>query len=342
MNTQIETILQKAEAASASDIHLASGEPVAIRVDGEISFPPEFGTTTQEDVLSIIQALLTPETFQNLKQRKEYDFSYSHDEWHRYRCNVFYRKGALSLSMRRIKKKLLTLAEIGVPEQLTELLQKNQGLILISGPAGSGKSTTMAAMLDWINSNRKGHIVTIEDPIEYYFENKNCLISQREIDSDTNSFGDSLRAVMRQDPNIIIVGEIRDNETMETVLKLCSTGHLVISTIHTSSSSQTLHRILSLFPHERHKMILSQLSDTLLAIVNQRLVPTIDSELVAIFELMLANTAIKNAVRGGDIMQIENTILTSSKEGMLTFKRHIDQLALQGRLDRTKALSAIE
>ncbi len=342
MTIQIETILEKAQQIKASDIHLASDEFIAVRTVGDISFLEEFGKTTQQDVLQMIQSLLSQQAFQQLQNRKEYDFSFSDNGLNRYRCNVFYRKGTLSLSMRCIEKKLLTLEEIGVPQQLTDLLKKNQGLILISGPAGSGKSTTMAAMIEWINSNKKGHIVTIEDPIEYYFENKSCLISQREMDNDTDSFSASLRAVMRQDPNVIVIGEIRDSETMEAVLRLCSTGHLVISTIHTSSSSQTIHRILGLFSHEKHPLILAQLSDALLAIANQRLAPTFESTRVAIFELLLSNIAIQNSIRNGDLTQLENTIKMGAGEGMLTFRKHIEQLALQGKIDHNRALLLTE
>ncbi len=338
----IETILEKAKQVSASDIHIASDELIALRTVGDISFLEEFGQITQQDVLQIIQSLVNQQTFEQLLNKKEYDFSFSDSNSNRYRCNIFYRKGKLSISIRCIEKEPLSLEEIGVPQQLTSLLKKNQGLILISGPAGSGKSTTLAAMIEWMNSNRKGHIITLEDPIEYYFENKNCLISQREINNDTASFGASLKAVMRQDPNVIIIGEIRDSETMEAVLKLCSTGHLVISTIHTSSSLQTLHRILGLFPHERHRMILSQLSDTLLAVVNQRLAPTLESKRVAIFELLLSNVAIRNIIRNGDLTQIENAIEMGFRDGMFSFKKHIEQLMLQGKIDYEKAIMLTE
>ncbi|NTW27691.1 MAG: PilT/PilU family type 4a pilus ATPase [Candidatus Moranbacteria bacterium] len=342
MQISLKQILAAASQANASDIHIASGEKVAIRTVGDICFLESFGVITKEAVQEIVQSLLDEKTFSLLQTQKEHDFSYSPSEQHRYRCNVFYRRGMLSLSMRAIEKKLLTLEEIGTPEKIQDLLLKKQGLILLSGPAGSGKSTTMAAMLDWINSNRTDHIITIEDPIEYYLENKNCFISQRELHSDTKSFANSLRAAMRQDPNIIVIGEIRDRETMEAVLRLCNTGHLVISTIHTSSASQTIYRILSMFPQEQHKIILSQFSEALLGILNQRLVPTKDSGRIAIFELLLANHAVKNAMRNQDIAQVENTIATSSTEGMLTFKNHIEQLFAQGKIDPIGALATIE
>ena len=326
----------------ASDIHIASGERIAIRKIGEILFLDDFGVVSQNDVLEILQSLLSAEKMIQLQNEKEHDFAYSHCDNLRYRCNAFYRRGMLSLSMRCIENKILTLDEIGTPDVVKNLLTKKQGLILLSGPAGSGKSTTMAAMLDWINSNRTDHIITIEDPIEYYIDNKNCFISQRELHSDTKSFSNSLKAAMRQDPNIIVIGEIRDRETMEAVLKLSNSGHLVISTIHTSSSAQTLYRILSMFPYDQHKTILSQLSETLLAILNQRLVQTLDSGRVAIFELLLANHAVRNAVRNGDIAQIENTLGTSAAEGMFTFKKYIEKLAHQQKINYLETLAIFE
>ena len=342
MHRKIEEILTAAHLKDASDIHVASGEMVAVRLIGEISFLEELGVMTKIDVLSMVTSMLDQEALTILEDQKEHDFCHASANGNRYRCNVFYQKGLLSLSMRHIKNELLNLDEIGTPEKIKSLLTKKQGLILLSGPAGSGKSTTMAAMIDWINSNRTDRIIMIEDPIEYFIENKKCFISQREIHSDTKSFSNSIRAAMRQDPNIIVIGEIRDRETMEAVMRLCNSGHLVISTIHTSSSSQALYRILSMFPVGQHKAILSQLGDTLLGILNQRLVRSLNEKRIAIFEFMLANLAIKNAVRNGDIAQIENSIATGAIDGMQTFKHHIQHLALTGKINYAETISIVE
>ena len=336
MNIELKTILDAANIFGASDIHINSDEKIAIRVSGVIYFPErlsDFGNLSKQKVKEIVEQLLAQQNMV-IADKQEIDFPYIHDNGTRYRCNAFYRKGALSLSMRKINTLIPTLAEIDAPEKIKEMLSKKQGLILISGPAGSGKSTTMASMVDWININRTDHIITIEDPIEHHLENKNCLITQRELHSDTQSFEHSLRAALRQDPNIIIIiGEMRDRETIEAVFKLCSTGHLVISTVHAASASQTLYRLLSVFPQEQHDIILSQLGETLIGILNQRLIPTIDRAQIATFELMISNQAIKNAIRNRDIAQIEHTIATNLAEGMVTFNNHLAHLKRMGKVD---------
>ncbi len=334
MNMEIEKILDAARAANASDIHIASNEKIAFRINGEISFfptPIENENISKEAVKIIIERMLSQQNIA-FSGKKELDFSYQRSDGTHYRCNAFYCKEMPSLSMRKINDSIPALDEIGTPEKIKELLSKKQGLILISGPAGSGKSTTMASMIDWINMHRTDHIITIEDPIEHHIESKKSFVTQRELHSDTQSFEHSLRAALRQDPNVIAIGEMRDRETIEAVFKLCSTGHLVISTVHAASASQTLYRILSAFPYEQHSIILSQLSDTLLGVLNQRIVPATDNKRLATFEFMIANHAIRNAIRGGDIAQIEHTIATSAQEGMITFDNHLDQLKLMKKI----------
>lgn len=334
MDISIKDIIELATSKSASDIHISSNERVAIRVDGEIKFVEEFGILSPEQVDLLKNEMINPSDMPQ-NERKEIDFTFALDNDQKFRCNAFERKGMPSLSMRLIQKSIKSFEEIGLPEKLKELLLKKQGLILISGPAGNGKSTTMAAILDWISENRSDHIITIEDPIEHHLENKKSLVSQREIHRDTKSFEDSLRAALRQDPNVIAIGEMRDRETIESVLKLSSTGHLVISTVHASSVSQTIYRILSAFPQEQHSMILSQLAESLLSILSQRLVKNVDGQQLAVFEFMLSNFAIKNALRNGDMPQLEFSIETGMTEGMFTLKQHVTQLVQMGVLNES-------
>ncbi|EKE15703.1 MAG: hypothetical protein ACD_11C00110G0011 [uncultured bacterium] len=332
----LDEILQITEPLKPSDVHIASDECVAIRINGEIKLLNELGIISKENLEAIAVGLVGAEKLQKIEEtKKEFDFPYSHnsnDGKTRYRCNIFYRKGELSISLRSITSTRQTLDEIGVPEKAQELLKKKQGLILVSGPTGSGKSTTMAAMIDWINENRANHIVTIEDPIEHHITNNKCLVTQREMHSDTESFESSLRAALRQDPDIVVVGEMRDRETIEAVLKLCSAGHLVISTTHAPSASQTLYRILGVFPQEQHSLILAQLGESLLGILNQRLITTIQNDRTAIFEFMNVNRAIKSAIMRGDIFQLDNSITTGLSEGMVTFEKYLNRLIFEGKI----------
>jgi twitching motility protein PilT len=325
--------LEIASQRGASDIHFSGRGKIAFRINGELEFLPYAPIdpiVAEEIIFGIIP---DEEDRERLKRVRELDFSFTHTNRVHYRCNAYYKNGSLSISMRRINDLIPTLRALGAPEKLHDLVQERQGLILVCGPTGHGKTTTMAAMIEEMNQTRRDHILTLEDPIEHLFESKQCMISQRELNTDTLSFDTSLRAAMRQDPDIIIVGEVRDRETAQAVFNLVATGHLVITTVHATNAAQTLYRIARMFAPEERDMVLNQMADALLGIVNQRLVRSTDGGRAALFEMLVANYAVQNSVRNGDVAQLTNTIAMSADEGMLTFEHSAGKLILEGKVD---------
>jgi len=331
----INKVIEFALANKCSDIHFGSNERMAVRGDSGVYFLDELGLISKELAEEIIFKLIgDSERIKRYLEEKEFDFSYVHATGDTFRCNAFHKKGNVSVAMRHIAHNIPGLDLIGAPEKLKEMILAKQGLILVCGPTGHGKTTTAYAMLEEINKLRNDHIITLEDPIEYNLQSKKCIVSQRQISSDTHSFATSLRAAMRQDPDVIMVGEMRDRETIEAVFNLCATGHLVISTIHANSASQTLARIVQVFPQAQREFILNQMADALLGILNQRLVVRKDGDSIAMFELMLANYAVKNSIRNGDILQMDNTIATSVlREGMTTLRHSAEKLIRMGIID---------
>jgi len=302
-------------------------------VNGSLIFMPHLPLDTkktEEIILSLINDASGRESF---RTNKEYDFCFSHTDGSMYRANAYYKNGSPAISIRLIKSEIPSLDALGVPSKIKELIAKKQGLIFICGPTGHGKTTTLASMIQEMNQTRSEHILMLEDPIEYVFESNKCMISQRELHTDTLSFEQSLRAAMRQDPDIIVIGEVRDRETAEAVFHLVATGHLVISTVHATDASQTLYRISRMFSAGERDMVLSQMADSLLGILNQRLVPTVDGERIAIFELLVANWASRNAIRNGDVAQLMNTLASSLTEGMVTFEQSVSELMRRGKIE---------
>ena len=339
----LESLFALAANAHASDIHIGTDERVALRVNGDILFLDAFGTLTERDAEAFIFSLFPDEKHREaFLADKEADFSLKTANGTTFRCNVFYKRGRISASIRLINKTHPTLKDIGIPEKMFDLLKEKHGLILVGGPTGHGKTTTLSAMVEELNHTRHGHILTLEDPIEYVFESDQCLISQRELSSDTHSFDRSLRAAMRQDPDIIVVGEMRDQETVNAVFNLVSTGHLVISTVHAGSASHTLYRILRMFPEEKRSMVLNQLADSLLGILNQVLIPAADGTRVALFEFLIANFAVRNAIRGGNISEIDNAIATSVGVGMVTKAQSVKNLLDKGLIRLETARDLLE
>ena len=268
------------------------------------------------------------------KNNMEIDFGYVHTDNTSYRGNAYMYMGKIGLALRRIPENIANLVELGIPKSIAKVLQAKQGLFLVTGPTGSGKSTTMASMLNAINEFRSEHILTIEDPIEYVFKNKKSVISQREVGRDTLSFAHAIRSAMREDADIIMIGEIRDAETMEIAMNLAETGHFVISTLHTSGSIQTISRMVQFFPSEIEAQIRTRISDSLIGVLSQRLVPRTDGTgRVAIREIMFASTAIRNLISKGDLAQIPNTIETSSDDGMITMRKYADTLRDRGIIE---------
>ncbi len=311
---------------NASDLHIAVGRRPTIRVDSVLIPLAKESVLTKEDAEGLVMALLNDEQKAVFSQKKQVDFSYNYEDKARFRVNVFLQRNFMAAALRLIPAQIRTIEELSLPPILHDFTRLNQGFILIVGPAGHGKSTTLAALLDEINHTRNDHIITIEDPIEYLFSQDRSIISQREVGQDTLSFQDGLRSILRQDPDAIMIGEIRDPETMAISMTSAETGHLVFSTLHTNSASQTIDRIIDSFPPNQQGQVISQLASTLVAIVSQRLVPRVGGGRVPATEVMLVNPAIRNLIREKKIYQIDLVIETSVQEGMMSLNRSLVNL----------------
>ncbi len=312
----IYDVINKAKSARATDVHLSVGNPPIIRVDGFLTKMQGFPSITANELRATVENLLGEHDI--LSGGKETDFSFGFQDV-RIRANLYYERGNPALALRIITKKIRTLEELGLPGTIREFCERDTGLIIVTGPTGSGKSTTLAAMIDYINSKYAYHIITIEDPIEYVFEDKNSLIHQREVGRDTESFADGLKYALRQDPDIILVGEMRDLETISLALTAAETGHLVFGTLHTNSAATAPERIVDVFPAHQQKQVSLQLANTLVGVIYQRLIPKKTIGLMPIAEIMVANSAVKNLIREGKIHQIESIMQTAQKLGNVLF-----------------------
>ncbi|MGB9615233.1 MAG: type IV pilus twitching motility protein PilT [Fervidobacterium sp.] len=312
----IYELISKAKNLRATDIHLSVGNPPIIRIDGFLTKMQGYTPITNIEFKKALEDLLMEQGVS--PEGLEKDFSFGFEDV-RIRANLYYERGNPALALRIITKKIRTFEELGLPSVLKEFCERDTGLIIVTGPTGSGKSTTLAAMIDYINSKYAYHIITIEDPIEYVFENKNSLIHQREIGRDTESFVDALKYALRQDPDIILVGEMRDLETISLALTAAETGHLVFGTLHTNSAATAPDRIVDVFPAHQQKQISLQLANTLIGVVYQRLVPKKASGVIPIVEVLVANIAVRNLIREGKIHQIESIMQTAQKQGNILF-----------------------
>jgi len=311
---------------NASDLHLKAGEPPVMRVHGDL-FRTDFPVLAAEDTQEILYAIMSPDRRTRFEERLELDMAYAIPDLARFRVNVFRQRNALGAVLRLIPIRVQTIDELGLPQVLKQVAMLPRGLVLVTGPTGSGKSTTLAAMIDHINENKSAHIVTIEDPIEFTHQDKGSAITQRELGMDTRSFADALRHVMRQNPDIILVGEMRDLETIALALTAAETGHLVLSTVHTTDAPQTVDRIIDVFEPERQQQIRTQLAVTLQAVISQTLLHRIDIEgRIAAFEIMLITSGIRNLIREKKTHQMYSTIQTSSDMGMQSLDAHLLQL----------------
>ncbi len=311
---------------NASDLHLAVGRKPTLRVDGVLIGLEQEQILTPEDTQGLVLALLTPEQKEKLLKLGDLDFSYSFEDKARFRVNAYFQRGFMAAALRLIPAEIKTVEELHLPPVLKRFTKLNQGFVLVVGPAGHGKSTTLAALLDEINHARMDHIITIEDPIEYLFVQDRSIISQREIRSDSPSFHRSLRSLLRQDPDVVMIGEMRDAESIATALTAAETGHLVFSTLHTNSATQTIDRIIDSFPAGQQGQISSQLAATLVGIVSQRLVPRIEGGRIPAAEIMFVNSAIRNLIRENKVYQIDLVVETSMQEGMTTLNRSLAEL----------------
>lgn len=331
----MEELLQMVFDKDGSDLHIAAGVPPMIRVNGKLA-PTEFEPLTGEDTQKLIFSILTNEQRKTLEQTWELDCSYGVVGLGRFRVNVYKDKGNYAAALRTIASKIPRFDELGLPPIVRELTKKPRGLILVTGPTGSGKSTTLASMIDLINSERPEHILTIEDPIEYVHVSKKSLVNQRELGEDTRSFDNALKASLREDPDVILVGEMRDLETIRLALTAAETGHLVFGTLHTSSASQTVDRIVDVFPPHQQTQIRVQLSNSLVAVLSQTLLPKVSSGdplakakgRVMAMETMIVTPAIANLIREGKTAQIYSSIQTGGKNGMMTLEMAMKDLYL--------------
>ncbi len=322
----------------ASDIHIIANCSPSLRIDGEL-VRLDFKALDPKETKELVYKILTPALLNQLELKGEVDFSYSSNDIGRYRINAYKEKGNYGMAIRILPTKIATVEELMLPSIVRELSRLPRGLVLITGPSGSGKSTTLAAIIDFINRERKCHILTLEDPIEYIHEHKKSMISQREVFSDTNSFKDGLKAALRQDPDVILVGEMRDLETISTVLTAAETGHLVFSTLHTMGSGKTIDRIIDVFPSNQQDQIRTQLSSVLQAIISQQLLPRADSlGRLAAFEIMLITPGIKNLIRDKKNHQIELAIQMGKKFKMNTMDESIINLHKKGLISKETAL----
>ncbi len=310
--------------ADASDLHIKVGLPPMIRRHGEMA-PLNFPILQADDTRAIALAMIDEEQRDKFNKERELDCSYA-TERARFRVNVMLQKGFVGMVVRVIPIKIRSAAELNLPKICLDLADKPRGLVVVTGPTGSGKSTTLAAMIDHINSTEAGHIITIEDPIEFVHPDKKCIVNQREVGTDTLSFAGALKRALRQDPDVMLIGEMRDLETIGAAITAAETGHLVFGTLHTTSAPQTIDRIIDVFPHEAQSQVRSQLAVTLQGVLSQCLLPKKDGGRVMALEVMVANGAVRNLIREGKIFQIPSAMQQSVKDGMQTLEMHLAQL----------------
>src|SRR5216683_6212814 len=336
----IDELLEHMVARDASDLHVTVGTPPVIRVRGEVERVSEYNPLTPEETQDLLYRILSSEQQKNLEIKRQLDFSHSIPGLARFRVNVYFQRESIGAAFRLIPAEIKTLEELGIPATLHQLAQKPRGLVLVTGPTGSGKSTTLAAIIDEINRKRSEHILTIEDPIEFLHRHKRCIVNQREIGPDATSFAEALRAALRQDPDVILVGEMRDLETISTALTAAETGHLVFGTLHTQSAPSTIDRIIDVFAPEQQEQVRIMIANSLQAVVTQALLPTADGVgRVAALEILLPDDAVRNLIRQAKIEQVYSVMQTKTAGGMQTMEQALADLALRQVVDLDVALT---
>ncbi len=336
----IDELLERMVEANASDLHVTTGTPPAIRVRGEMERLEGYSALTPEETQQLLYRILSSEQQKHFELNRQLDFSYSLPGLARFRVNVYFQRESIGAAFRLIPTELKTLEELGIPDSLHVLAEKPRGLVLVTGPTGSGKSTTLAAIIDEINRTRSEHILTIEDPIEFLHRHKRCIVNQREIGPDATSFAEALRAALRQDPDVILVGEMRDLETISTALTAAETGHLVFGTLHTQSAPSTIDRIIDVFPAEQQEQVRIQIANSLQGVVTQALLPTADKMgRVPALEILLPDDAVRNLIRQGKVEQIYSVMQTNTGRGMQTMEQSLGDLIMRRVVDVEVGLS---
>lgn len=334
----IVDIMRVAHDAGASDVHITVGVPPKMRVNGNL-LTMDYPKLMPADTLEIVLEVMNEIQRERFEERGEYDMSFSIPELGRYRVNVYKQRGTCAMALRLVSTQVPAPEVLGVPESVINLYERKRGLILVTGPTGSGKSTTLAAIIDKINNNRDAHVITLEDPIEYLHQHKLSMVNQREIGLDSQSYANALRAALREDPDVILVGEMRDYETISVAITAAETGHLVLSTLHTIGAASTVDRVIDVFPPHQQQQIRVQFANVLEAVISQQLIPTMDGKgRVAAFEVMHANHAVRNLIREGKSHQLVSVMQTNRKMGMITMDESIVQLYFEGKIDREMAV----
>jgi twitching motility protein PilT len=322
-----------------TDLLLLPGAPPMVRLDGQLAPLPDRGPLTGKDVADAVRALLSEGQREAFETGTEVDFSFSWRGEARVRGNVYRQRGEAAVALRIVPRVIPSFDELRVPEAVRRLARLDQGLVLVTGPTGSGKSTTLASMVDWINTNRARHVLTIEDPVEYVHDHKRCAVSQREVGTDTASFAAALRSALREDPDVILIGEVRDLESIQFALTLAETGHLVLATLHTNDTAQAVDRLVDVFPGDQQPQIRVQLASTLSGVVHQRLLPRRGGGLVAAHEVMLATPPVRNLVKEGKTSQLRNQLLTGQRDGMQTLEQSLTELVAAGLVTHDEAVT---
>ncbi len=336
----IRQVLKDAQDRNTSDIFIVSGFPLSFKINGSIEQASE-GKLMPEDTAQLIEQIYSLDRDRDIRKLWELgddDFSFSVKGLGRFRCNAYKQRGSLAAVLRIVAYELPDISKLHIPQTIIDLYKKRNGLILITGPAGSGKSTTLACIIDHINNSRNDHIITLEDPIEFLHRHNKSIVSQREIEHDTRDYVYALRAALRQAPNVVLLGEMRDFETINTATTAAETGQLVLSTLHTVGAAKTIDRIVDVFPANQQQQIRIQLSMVLQAVVSQQLIPTVDGGITPAFEIMIVNSAIRNLVREAKVYQIDNVIYSSADVGMTTMDNDIMRLYREGRITKENAL----
>lgn len=337
--SMIEDILKEAKEKGASDVHVTVGLPPKMRLNGKLIAMENFPKLLPPDTLAIAEEIMTEKQLEKLEENGQHDMSFSIRGVGRYRLNVFKQRGSVAMAFRVVATEIPSAESLGIPDGVSELYLKKRGLVLVTGPTGSGKSTTLASIIDKINNNREAHVITLEDPIEFTYQHRMSIVNQREIGTDSNSYANALRAALREDPDVILVGEMRDLETISTAITAAETGHLVLSTVHTIGASNTVDRLIDVFPSHQQQQIRIQLASVLEAIVSQQLIPANDgSSRVAAFEVLHVNSAVRNLIREGKSHQLLTVMQTNRKQGMISMDDAIIELYRSQKISREMAV----